>query len=366
MMTMSGIRRRWLLARMATVAILAGALGGCQAPASSVDPNAPDTPEAAGASAATVEPPASLAGTWRLARIERYDQAGAPLSELMHPTIGLAERLGFLMSDGERLGLVVQEEAGASSAPDGRPPDEALAAVERYTAYFGPYTRNDAEGYVSQQIVGGLNPRLIGSRLEPLYELDGNQLVLVPSLQCPDSYATERGCAYGTTGVQLRNVWKKLQPSPGVGAEARRFLGFWEIDRIERRTLDGAELPTEQFAAGYLSYMPSGYMAVHLMRPDRRPYTGPRPTALEAHASMRSYASYFGPFTVDVDEGVVVHHRAGHLDPDSIGVDAPRAFEFRDGQLILRPPVSTVDAREVQTSVYWNRLSTLDPDAGQD
>ena len=64
--------------------------------------------------------------------------------------------------------------------------------------------------------------------------------------------------------------------------------------------------------------------------------------------------------------GVVVHHRAGHLDPAGVGVDAPRAFEFRDDQLILRPPVATVDGQEVRTSVFWNRLSTLDPDAGQD
>ena len=167
--------------------------------------------------------------------------------------------------------------------------------------------------------------------------------MLIPGRQCPDSYVTDRGCAYGTTGIQLRNVWERLPASPAIGDEGRRFLGFWEIDRIERRTLDGTELPAEQFAAGYLIYMPSGYMAVHLMRPDRRPYEGPRPTALEAHAAMRSYASYFGPFTVNPEEGIVVHHRAGHLDPGSIGVDAPRAFEFRDGQLILRPPVSTVD-----------------------
>ena len=164
----------------------------------------------------------------------------------------------------------------------------------------------------------------------------------------------------------MRNVWERLPASAELSNETRRFLGFWEIDRIERRTLEGAGIPTEQFAAGYLVYMPSGYMAVHLMRPDRRPYEGPRPTALEAHAAMGSYASYFGPFSVNAGDGVVVHHRAGHLSPDSIGVDAPRAFEFRDDQLILRPPVSTVDGREVRTSVFWNRLSALVPDPGQD
>ncbi len=364
-MTMSDIRWRRLLACAVAMTALAG-VAACQAPESGVTPDATDASATPEASADAADPRAAFVGTWRLARVERYDQTGAPLSELMHPTIGLAETLGFVMSDGERMGMVVQEEAGAPNAVGGPPPDDALAAVERYTAYFGPYTVDEADGSVSQQIVGSLNPRLTAGRIEPYYELDANRLVLVPGLQCPGSYVTSGGCAYGTTGIQLRNVWESLAPSADVGDEARRFLGFWEIDRIERRTLDGAEVPTAQFSAGYLAYMPSGYMAVHLMRPDRRPYEGPRPTALEAHAAMQGYASYFGPFTVDAEEGVVVHHRAGHLNPDSIGVDAPRAFEFREGQLVLRPPASTVDGQEVQTSVVWNRLSTLDVDAGQD
>ena len=361
MMTM--IDRR-LPARVVATMTLAGVLGACQAPAPGVDPAAHDVAAGSAGTAEPVEPPASFIGTWRLARIERYDQTGAPLSHLMHPTIGLAPTLGFAMFDGERMALVMQEEVAASGMDSGVPPDDARDAVERYTSFFGPYAVNEAQGILSQQIVGSLNPRLTGGRLEPFYELGVDELVVVPGRQCPDSYVTDRGCAYGTTGIQLRNVWEKLPPSTELGEEGQRFLGFWEIDRIERRTLDGTEIPTEQFAAGYLVYMPSGYMAVHLMRPDRQPYEGPRPTALEAHAAMGSYASYFGPFSVDAEEGVV-HGRAGHLDPDSIGVDAPRAFEFRDGQLILRPPVSTVDGREVRTSVFWNRLSALDPDAGQ-
>ena len=77
---------------------------------------------------------------------------------------------------------------------------------------------------------------------------------------------------------------------------------------------------------------------------------------------MRSYVSYFGPFSVHAAEGVVVHHRAGHLDPDRAGSDARRAFTFRDGQLILEPPALTIDGRRMQTTVFWNRLSALAPD----
>ena len=360
MMTRNDCR---LPARVVATLALAGVLGACQAPAPGVEPAAHDAAAGSAGSAEPADPPASFIGTWRLARIERYDQAGAPLSPLMHPTIGLAPTVGFVMFDGERMALVMQEEVAASGMDGGVPPDDARDAVERYTSYFGPYAVNEAQGFLSQQVFGSLNPRLTGGRFEPFYELGVDQLVLVPGRQCPDSYVTDRGCAYGTTGIQLRNVWEKLPPSTELGEEGRRFLGFWEIDRIERRTLDGAEILTEQFAAGYLAYMPSGYMAVHLMRPDRRPYEGPRPTALEAHAAMGSYASYFGPFSVDAEERVVVHYRAGHLNPAGIGVAAPRAFEFRAGRLILRLPVSTVDGQEVRTSVFWNRLSTLEPNA---
>ncbi len=357
---MSDIRRRYFLARTVAGVALAGACAACQGTESASD--------ATGVAAESLDPRTPFVGTWRLARVERYDQRGAPLPDFVHETIGLGEPLGFLMYDGERMGIVVQQEGRAPSAGDARTPEEAFAAVESYIAFFGPCAVNAADGYLSHQVTGSLNPRRTGGETRPRYELSANQLVLTPGLQCPDSFVTDGGCGYGTTGIQLRNVWERLEPSTdAVWDEAtRRLLGFWEIDRIERRTLNGTgaggDLPTAQYAEGYLIYMPSGYMAVHLMRPDRGRYEGPRPTAAEAEAAMRSYVSYGGPFNVHAEEGVVVHHRAGHLNPDEVGVEARRAFEFRDGQLILEPPVVTVDGREIQTSVFWNRLSTLDPD----
>ena len=196
-------------------------------------------------------------------------------------------------------------------------------------------------------------------RRKPFHEFSGTQLFLTPGLQCPDSFLTDRGCGYGTIGIQLRNVWEKLEPST-AGGDDPRFLGFWEFDRSERYTPDGREVPTTQYAEGYLIYMPSGYMAVHLMRPDRAPYEGLQPTAAEADAAMRSYVSYFGPFSLHPGEGVVVHQPVGHLNPNEVGVDARLAFEFRDGQLILELPVSTSNGEMLQTLVFWNRLSTLD------
>ncbi len=314
--------------------------------------------DAASPAAAAADPREQFTGTWRLVRTERYDQRGDPLSDLMHPTVGLAEVLGYLMHDGERFGMIVQQVD--------RPVDDVQSAVEGYEAYFGAYEVREAEGYVRHRIAGSLNPRLTGTDLESFYEFAGGQLVLTPGLQCPDSYVTGSGCAYGTTGVQLRHFWDRVPAAGELGPDAARFYGFWAIDRFERRSLDGDDLPVAQYADGYLAYMPSGQMAVQLMRSERQRYEGTRPTAPEAQAAMGTYLSYFGPFSLEADEDVVVHHRAGHVNPTQVGTDAPRGFAFRDGQLVLQPPVATDgEGRESQTSVFWNRVSTLDPGAGE-
>ena len=332
------------------VAIAASVAAGCGA----TDPGEGSD---AGPAAEVADPRGQFTGTWRLVRTERYDQRGEPLSDLMHPTIGLAEVLGHLMYDGDRFGRIVQRVD--------RPGDDAQAAVEGYEAYFGAYEVREAEGYVAYRIAGSLNPRLTGTDLESFYAFSGDQLVLTPGLQCPDSYVARNGCAYGTTGIQLRHFWDRVAPSAALGPEAEQFHGFWAIDRFERQSPDGNDLPVEQYADGYLAYLPSGQMAVQLMRPDRRRYEGPRPTMPEAEAAMSTYLSYFGPFSFEPDGEAVVHRRDGHLDPGQVGTDARRPFAFRDGQLVLQPPASTdAEGREGRTSVFWNRVNAADSAAG--
>ena len=316
-------------------------LAGCDAPRPESVPGAAP-PDAAVAPAAAADARAGLAGTWRLERVERRDQNGDPLPEFVHRGIGQGAALGYLMYDGEHVGMVVQREAAKTESGAGVPA-AALDAAARYTAYFGRYALDEPEGYVTHRILGSLDPSLTGSDTQLRYELAEDHLVLTPPLRCPDSFVTERGCGYGTTGIRLRNVWERVDPAPDAGPEARALLGFWEIDRIARRTADGAEVPTEQYAEGYLMYMPSGHMAVHL-------------TPSEAEAARRSYVSYFGTFRVLPDEGVVVHHRTGHLDPRNVGSDARRAFTLREGQLLLEPPATTLEGGTVRTTVFWNRL----------
>ena len=250
------------------------------------------------------------------------------------------------MYDGAHMGVVIQQEGRQPYAGDRRTPEEALAAVTTYTSYFGTYSVNEGAGYVTHHVKGSLSPRGTGADNQRLYEFGENQLALKPP----------RGAA----GVQLRIVWEKMPDRAALTPEARRFLGFWEIDSVERKTLGGESLPADQYAEGYIIYTPSEHMAVHLMRPDRQPYAENRPTPAEAEAAMRSYASYFGSFTVHTDEAYVLHRRTGNVGSNGVGVDAQRFYEFRDNQLILKPPVATVDGRQVQSYIHWNRISTFE------
>ena len=181
----------------------------------------------------------AFVGTWTLARIDRLDQWGAPLPDIVHSHIGHGERLGYLVSDGERLGVVVQVEGRSPIVSTQLTPEEALTALEGYMAYFGPFTVDADGGYIVHHLTGSLNPRDAGTEPQSFFEFSANQLMLTSGLLCPDSFRTDRGCGYGTVGIQLRYVWERLAPTTAEGnGPVDAFLGFWEIDAVERRTAD--------------------------------------------------------------------------------------------------------------------------------
>ena len=99
-------------------------------------------------------------------------------------------------------------------------------------------------------------------------------------------------------------------------------------------------------------------MAAHLMRPGRRPYAGARPTPKEALEALRTYGGYFGPFSVNEDDGYLVHHRIGGVRPSAADTDAQRFYELAATYLTLQPPACTDDGgRAVQSRLRWRRIS---------
>jgi len=290
---------------------------------------------------ATADPESQFAGAWTLVKIERSDADG----ELLAPPI--EDRIGYIIYDpAGYMGVTIMQPGRQPYAGNRQTPEEALASYSTYLSYFGTFTVNEAEGFLTHHLEGSLNTRRTGSDQKRFYTFSGNRLTLQPP-------ADEHGNKTQLTWEKLPNL-----PESELTETHKRLFGFYRIESVSRRIIGGESLPANQYDTAFIIYAPSGHMAVHLMRPSRQSYAGTRPTPEEALAAVQTYGSYFGPFSVSEEEGYLVHHRIGNLSPGGTGTDAPRSYELTDTHLTLRPPVGTdTEGRRVQSSLRWARIS---------
>ena len=326
-----------------TLLTLAGtvAWSGCSSPAPVMEETG-DTPPAATAAAGPLAP---FVGNWELVRRERTTADGELLPMPDPPAPGAAGEVGYIMYDAAGyMGVVIQPPGRPVWAGDEPAGEEAVGQLGTYTSYFGTFTVNAAEGYVTHHLQGNVRPPDAANNNQRFYEFSGDQLILMPP---PDD-----------SGVKRRIIWRRVPdlPASELTETHRRLFGFYRFVKIERTTSDGEMVPTDQWDNAFIIYMPSGHMAVHISRNDRPVYTG-APTPEQALAAVRSYGSYFGPFSVNEEGGYLVHHRIGNFNPGQAGTDAQRFYELTDTQLTLRPPARMVDGREVQGAITWERIS---------
>ena len=331
-----------LLVLLAAVGVVLGT--GCtetEPPATAMD-HGDDSPTT---DLSTEDPKAPFVGNWELVRVERVGVGGELLPSPEPPSFGSEGSVGYIMYDPSGyMGDSIMPPGRQAYAGEQPTPDEAAAALRGFISYFGTYTVNEAEGYVTHHRQGNVRPPPASNDARRVYEFSGDQLILMPPV--------------GDSGVQSRIVWQRVSDltDAELTATHRRLFGFYRFAKIERWTMDGEPVPIDQFESGFIIYMPSGHMAVHLVRPDRPEYTG-APTPEQALGAIRTFGSYFGPFSVHEEEGYLVHHRIGHLNPGQTGTDAQRFFELTDTTLTLRPPPRVIDGREMQTALTWERLN---------
>ena len=295
----------------------------------------------AAADVAAADPKSPFAGAWTLVKIERSDADG----KLLAPPI--EDRIGYIIYDpAGYMGVTIMQPDRQPYTGNQQTPEEALASYSTYTSYFGTFTVNEAEGFLTHHLEGSLNTRGTGSDYKRSYTFSGNQLTLQPP---PDE-----------NGNKTQLTWEKLPnlSESELTETHKRLFGFYRIESVSRRIMGGESLPANQYDTAFIIYAPSGHMAVHLMRPNRESYAGTRPTPEEALVAVQTYYSYFGPFSVHEEEGYLVHHRIGNLGPGGTGTDAPRSYELTDTHLTLRPPVGIdSEGRRVQSTLRWARIS---------
>jgi hypothetical protein len=297
--------------------------------------------EAAAEDAAEANPMSRFAGAWSLVRSERRDADGELIGAPRE------DRVGYIMYDPSGyMGVTLMSNDREPYSEGGPTAEEALAQMGSYASYFGRFTVNEEEGYVTHHLEGSLNPDGAGSDYRRYYTIEGDTLRLQPP-------ASEDGSRSFITWQRQPDL-----PEAELTDTHGRLFGVYRVESVTRQTADGEPVDADQYETAYIMYAPSGHMSVHLMRPDRMPYAGDGPTAEEALATVLSYGSYFGPFSVNEEGGYLVHHRVGNEDPGQSGTDAQRFYELTDTHLALQPPAAMDDqGREVQGTILWARIS---------
>ncbi|MCE2515297.1 MAG: lipocalin-like domain-containing protein [Acidobacteria bacterium] len=335
--------------RLLTVAGLVSALLACGGCGRTEDSD----PAAAAIHPALSASERQLLGAWSLARIERRDADGEPLSPPVE------DRLGYLIYDASGyMGVTLMRPDREPYTDEGPTADEALAQFGSYTSYFGRFGIDDSDGTVTHHLEGSLDPGGIGADYTRAYALAEDRLTLQPP-PAPD------GSTIALTWLRQPDL-----PASETSDTHGQLFGAYRIDSVSRHTTDGFAIDADQYETGYLFYTPSGHMSVHLMRPGRAPFAGESPTAEEALRLSETYVSYFGPYEVNEmagcitcpgprDQGYLIHRPVGSADPRGRGTEARRYYELSDTHLTLRPPVRTDDeGREVVTALRWTRLPT--------
>ena len=173
----------------------------------------------AAADLSPADPRSQFAGAWSLTRMERRDADG----ELLAPP--LEDRLGYLIYDAAGYMAVTLMLPDREPYSEGGPTEEeALAELGGFTSYFGPFSVNEAEGYVTHHLEGSLNPGSVGADNQRFYTFTENSLTLQPPA--------------GEDGSKLFIVWDRLPalPEPELTDTHRRLFGFYRIESFSPAT----------------------------------------------------------------------------------------------------------------------------------
>jgi hypothetical protein len=118
----------------------------------------------------------------------------------------------------------------------------------------------------------------------------------------------------------------------GIADLQEKFVGAWKLVSIE-----GPNQTTNGKPVGMIMYDRTGHMSVHIVRGDRPAFQNGRVNATdrEKAVAFNTYTAYYGTYTFEPKNRIVIHHLEGSLIPGQIGQDNIRYFELQGNRLTL-------------------------------
>jgi lipocalin-like protein len=140
---------------------------------------------------------------------------------------------------------------------------------------------------------------------------------------------------------------------------APALVGTWRLVSNEQHGPDGTV--TEIWGShprGRLMYDAGGRMSVQLMNPARKNFASEdrlAGTPEEVRQAFEGYLAYFGSYTLNAKEGMVIHHVEGSSFPNLIATAQRRLFTLSGNRLTLRTPPMLRGGRTSTYVLVWER-----------
>jgi hypothetical protein len=142
--------------------------------------------------------------------------------------------------------------------------------------------------------------------------------------------------------------------SPGSDVEQIRdqLVGAYQL--VWYRSYDQAGKETVlPYTVGQISYDRAGRMSAQLMRDNHKRFAGTPPTEQERATAYSNFISYFGAYDIDPVQRSVTHHVQGAVNPNMVGSDLTRYFEFSaDGKSLF---LTVKDGERIVGRLQWDK-----------
>jgi hypothetical protein len=168
---------------------------------------------------------------------------------------------------------------------------------------------------------------------------------------------------YWGTGIVFAEEKKEAlnnQRSTGMSSDiTSKLVGDWKLVSLYSQDSTGKTgYPLGKNARGRLTYESNGRLAVQVMNPNRPRFASGDPlltSEAEVRAAFGGYIAYYGSYSVNPGERVIVHHVEAALIPNWVGTDQIRNFDFDGTRLTLSGPLTLGGVQET-VNLVWERL----------
>jgi Lipocalin-like domain len=116
----------------------------------------------------------------------------------------------------------------------------------------------------------------------------------------------------------------------------KKFVGPWKLISIVGPPAPNQQ-PVNGTPFGIIMYDNTGHMAVQIVRGDRPLFANgaAKATDKERAQAYSTYTAYYGTYTFEPENQIVIHHLEGSITPGQIGQDNIRYFELKGNRLTL-------------------------------